>query len=288
MKHIFILLLLLIMLSACGEEKEKQDENSSAVTQEVTLVSMSAAPTATPAPTGNPVRVLMPEVLHTYPHDSGAYTQGLLLHEGVLYESAGKYGESRLRKVDLTTGETLQEVPVDPIFFAEGLALVEDKLIQLTWKEEVAFVYDLDSFEQTGTLEYTGEGWGLCYDGEAIYMSDGSSTLFVRDPETFELLDQIPVTVDGLAVEDLNELECVGETIYANVYLQNFIVEIEKATGQVTAVVDASNLLTSEESSALQSGEVLNGIAYDPEKEVFYITGKHWPTLFEVQFVERE
>ncbi|MBZ0308754.1 MAG: glutaminyl-peptide cyclotransferase [Anaerolineae bacterium] len=275
-------------MSACGDEKEEEvtTGNTAAPTQEVTLMSISVTPTAAAA--SNPIRVLRPEILNTYPHDAGTYTQGLLLHEGVLYESAGKYGESRLRKVDLETGETLQETPVDPIFFAEGLALVDDRLIQLTWKEETAFVYDLDSFEQTGTLEYTGEGWGLCYDGEALYMSDGSSTLFVRDPETFDLLEQIPVTVDGLPLEDLNELECVGETIYANVYLQNFIVEIEKSTGQVTAVIDATELLTLEETSALLSGEVLNGIAYDPDKEVFYITGKHWPKLFEVQFVERE
>lgn len=301
MKRKFALFLLLILalfaVSACGEE----ENNQTAPTEATEQVEATTPPTPIPAtPTlsvsassassqgQDGVPVLVPEVVGTYPHDPSAYTQGLLLHEGSLYESAGKYGESRLRKVDLTTGQALQETPVDPIYFAEGLALVDDRLIQLTWKEEVALVYDLETLEQTANLEYTGEGWGLCYDQEALYMTDGSSYLFVRNPENLDLLDQIPVTMDGLPVEDLNELECVGEFIYANVYQQNIIVQIDKVTGNVAAVIDASSLLTPEEYIALQSGEVLNGIAYDPAKEIFYITGKHWPKLFEVRFVERE
>ncbi len=249
----------------------------------------SPTPTATPTPSATlvpgSIEIFAPEVLATYPHDPTAYTQGLLLHDGYLYESTGQRGKSDVRQVELETGEVLQQTAMSDIYFGEGLALVDDRLIQITWQEQHAFVYDLETLTPTGLFTYEGEGWGLCYDDDVLWMSDGSATLTQRDPATFEIIDQIDVTAQGNPVTKLNELECVGDMIYANIYLQDVIVLIDKATGVVTGAVDASNLLTADERSALFSDEVLNGIAYNAEDEVFYITGKHWPTLFEVRFI---
>lgn len=232
------------------------------------------------------VQTLVPAVISERPHDPNSFIQGLLLYEDKFYESAGQYGESNLRQVDPQTGEILNQVNLNAQFFAEGLARVDDTLIQLTWREGVAIVFDINTFEVINIFQYTGEGWGLCYDGEHLYMSDGSSTLFIRDPLTFDLVGQIPVTMRGEPVVRLNELECVGNSIYANIWQTDYIVEIEKATGRVIARIDASDLLTPEERAALTSGAVLNGIAYDPENAVFFITGKLWNKLFEVRFVE--
>ncbi|GAB4412493.1 MAG: glutaminyl-peptide cyclotransferase [Anaerolineae bacterium] len=235
-----------------------------------------------------PVRLLQPEVLSVRPHDTSAYTQGLLLHDGYLYESTGRHGASTLRKVDPQTGEVLQMIRVPDEYFAEGLALVGNHLIQLTWQSEVAFVYDLETFEQVGTFNYDGEGWGLCTDGRYLYMSDGTPFLDVRDMQTFELIFSGLVTVQGSLVERLNELECVGDYIYANIWQTDYIVQIDKYNGVVVAVIDASNLLTDEERAQFDEQEVLNGIAYLPETDTFLITGKHWPKMYEVRFVEKE
>ena len=227
---------------------------------------------------------LRPQVLNSYPHDRDAFTQGLLLHNDLFYESTGLRGRSSLRKVEPETGEVLEQISVPQPYFAEGLALVNDRLIQLTWEAGEAFVYNLD-FEQTGTFNYTGEGWGLCYDGESLYMSDGSATIDRRDPETFELLEEVRVRLRGAPVVLLNELECVGDSLYANVWQTDDIVRIDKTSGQVTARIDAAGLLTEEERASLEAGGVLNGIAYDEKSETFFITGKLWPKMFEVRFV---
>ena len=227
---------------------------------------------------------LEPQVLNSYPHDSNAFTQGLLLHDDLFYESTGLRGRSSLRKVMVETGEVLEQINIPQPYFAEGLALVDDRLIQLTWEAGEAFVYNLD-FEQTGTFNYTGEGWGLCYDGDSLYMSDGSATIDRRDPETFELLEEVRVRLRGAPVVLLNELECVGDSLYANVWQTDSIVQIDKASGQVTARIDASGLLSAEERAGLEAGGVLNGIAYDAEEETFFVTGKLWPKVFEVRFV---
>ena len=234
----------------------------------------------------NPVEELIPEVISTRTHDTSAYTQGLLLHNGLFYESTGQVGQSSLREVDPETGEVLRGLEIPEPYFAEGLALVDDTLIQLTWKNGAVFFFDLDTFEFQGGYNYLGEGWGLCYDGELLYMSDGSSTLFQRDPITFEVVGEIPVAIRGEPVVRLNELECVDDDIYANVWQTDYIMRIDKETGEVTARIDASNLLTAEERQELAtSSAVLNGIAYDPDQDVFYLTGKYWPKLFEVRFV---
>jgi len=238
-------------------------------------------------PMTQPVAVLVPEVISVREHDPNAWIQGLILQDGVFYESTGRYGESTLRAVDPASGEVRQRIDVPEAFFAEGLALVDDRLIQLTWKESTALVYDRDTFEQIDSFEYEGEGWGLCYDGKLLYMSDGSPFIDLRDPETFELIFSGAVTLQGQPVANLNELECVGDYLYANVWQTNYIVQIDKFNGVVVGVIDASSLLTEEERAALEPGAVLNGIAYDAENDVFLITGKLWPKLFEVRFVEQ-
>ncbi|MEP7292753.1 MAG: glutaminyl-peptide cyclotransferase [Chloroflexota bacterium] len=242
----------------------------------------------TPEPTAPPpVEILIPEILATHPHDPAAFTQGLLLQDGTLYESTGLYGQSSLREVDPETGEVLREVDLPEEVFAEGLTLVDDHLLQLTWQEHLVYSYDFDSFEPLTTFEdYPEEGWGICYDGESLYTSDGSDQIIVRDPDTLEELDRLDVRVQGQVVNMINELECVGDFIYANIWQTDYIVRIDKADGNVSAVIDAQNLLTAEQRATLASGSVLNGIAYDPESETFLITGKRWSWLFEVQFVE--
>ncbi len=261
------------------------------------LVAATAGTRARPAGAADPPPVpplMHVQVLSTRPHDTSAFTQGLLLYQDELYESTGEFGKSTLRRVDPLTGEVRQRVDLDDLdIFAEGLARVDERLIQLTWKNGLAFEYDLHSFEKLGELTYITEGWGLCYDGESLVMSDGSSTLYFRDPDTFAIRRTLKVTWVDPRAEDLlsevaeplshlNELECVGSEVYANVWLTDDIVRIDKATGRVTAVIDASGLLTPAEDLR---ADVLNGIAWDAEAQTFLITGKWWPWLFEVRFV---
>lgn len=231
------------------------------------------------------------EVLETYPHDPEAFTQGLLIHEGVFYESTGQYGKSDLRSVAIETGEVLRQFPLPEEIFAEGLARVEDRLIQISWREQGAIVYRLadgaeeQTFVPDSILPYTGEGWGICYDGNALFMSDGTSALTVRDATTFEAQARIPVTLYGLPIENLNELECVGEHIWANVWMTDTILHIDKSTGRVDGVVNASQLLDEATRNSLDGNAVLNGIAYDAEQDNYLITGKLWSSMFRVNFV---
>lgn len=230
---------------------------------------------------GDAVAVLGYELRRTLPHDPSGYTQGLLIHDGVFFESTGQYGESDVRQVDIATGEVLRSHALSDEHFGEGIAVVDAKLIQLTWKAGLAFVYDAATLVPEGTFAYEGEGWGLCYDGESLFMSDGSNTLQRRDPTTFELLDRIDVTRSGFSVRNLNELECVGDAIYANIYLRDEIVRIDKATGEVTGQLDAFGLsLVSGRPTDV--GAVFNGIAYDGATGTFYVTGKLWPSMFEI------
>lgn len=228
------------------------------------------------------VEQLRAQVLAVFPHDRGAFTQGLLFHDGSLYESTGLYGRSSLRQVDPTTGAVKRSVPLPPKLFGEGLARVDDRLIQITWKQGVAPVYNLFAFEQVGQFTYSGEGWGLCYDDVRLVMSNGSSSLTFRDPQTFSPIGTVPVTLNGRPVERLNELECVGQHVYANIWQTDTIVRINAASGRVDATIDASGLLGPDDRVGV---DVLNGVAYDAERDVFLITGKLWPKLFEVRFV---
>lgn len=224
------------------------------------------------------------EVVASFPHDPAAYTQGLLLHDGKLYESTGLDGPSvsSLREVDPETGEVLRLHNLAPEYFGEGLARVGNQLIQLTWQNQVAFAYDVSTFAGGGQFAYAGEGWGLCHDGTRLVMTDGTSTMYFRDPTTFAVTGQVAVSRAGQPQSALNELECVGRMVYANVFLTDLIVVIDKQTGVVVAEIDASGLLTPEEAVDTHG---LNGIAYKPATDTFLLTGKRWPKLFEVRFV---
>ena len=189
-----------------------------------------------------------------------------------------------LRIVDLPTGRVLQETAADPKHFGEGLALVDDRLIWLTWQAGTAGVYDQDTLEPIGSFTYSGEGWGLCHDGTRLVMSDGSNMLAFRHPETFEVLGSVPVTqADGSPVNQLNELECIGDDVWANVWLTDRIVVIDPATGAVIAEADMTGLISPHPVLA-DNNNVLNGIAYRPDTGTFLITGKRWPSIFEVRF----
>lgn len=229
----------------------------------------------------DPVAELGYELHRTLPHDPDAYTQGLLLRGGSFFESTGLLGKSELREVEIATGEVLRSRELADTLFGEGLAMVGDKLVQLTWKAGLAFVYDAETFSLENTFEYSGEGWGLCYDGQFLYMTDGTSALIRRHPETFEVLEELRVTRDGFSVHNLNELECVEDGLWANQYTTNGILRIDKQTGEVTGRLDVHGLsLASDRPS--DPGAVLNGIAYDPSTKMFYVTGKLWPKLFEI------
>ncbi len=221
------------------------------------------------------------EPLRTLPHDTAAYTQGLVILDGAFLESTGQYGASQLRRVDIATGRVLNAVPLSDDHFGEGIAVVGDRVIQLTWKAGLAFVYHVADFAALDTLEYEGEGWGLCYDGQSLFQSDGSGTLWRRDPSTFAVLEEVRVTRDGFSTRNLNELECVGDDIYANVYMTNEIVRIDKRTGEITGTLDALGLALAS-GRPNDPGAVFNGIAYDEGTGTFYVTGKLWPEVFEI------
>ena len=245
---------------------------------------VTETPKSTPTVRPQTVERLQVEVLQRRPHDPSAFTQGLVLHERRLYEGTGEYGRSTLREVDPETGEVLRSIDLDDRYFGEGIAVADDRIIQLTWQEKTAFVYRLSDFRQLTTFEYDTEGWGLCDDGTRLVMSDGTDQLYFRDRETFALLGQVGVTNDGEPVDRLNELECVDGQVYANVWRTTEIVRINPTTGQVAAVIDASGLLAEAEA---QGAGILNGIAYDGVSGTFLLTGKNWPSLFEVRFVPR-
>lgn len=225
---------------------------------------------------------LRTQVVQAYPHDPGAFTQGLVLTGSRLFESTGLEGRSSLREVDLASGRVLRKLDIPAPVFAEGLALVGSRLFQITWKHETVYTYDRDTFKKGPSLPYTGEGWGLCHNGTELVMSDGSATLRFRHPETFRTQREVVVRDNGQPVEHLNELECVGPDVYANVWMTDRIVRINPKTGTVTASIDASGLLQPAERFGT---DVLNGIAHDPATDTFLITGKLWPKLFRVRFV---
>ncbi len=251
----------------------------------------SPTPTSTPTTavtdTPGPAEQLVPKILSVRPHDTDAFTEGLVWSDGLLYESSGLYGSSNVRRVDPQTGRVLLLNQDSPKVFGEGLALDGNRLYQLTWKAKTGFIYDVDTLAQVGTFSYDGEGWGLCFDGRRFIMSNGSATLTTRDGGTFAVVSSVQVMLNGTPVNMLNELECVGDSVYANVWLTDNILRIDKAKGRVTAVIDASGLLTSQERAAAGTNGVLNGIAYDPTHDTFLITGKLWPKLFEVKFVPK-
>ncbi|MDR7301509.1 glutaminyl-peptide cyclotransferase [Haloactinomyces albus] len=225
---------------------------------------------------------LRADVTRVRAHDRSAFTQGLELAGGILYEGTGKHGQSVLRAVDPHTGRVLQEAHLPQEFFGEGITVVGDRIWQLTWRSGVAILRDRASLTEIDRMRYEGEGWGLCHDGNRLVMSDGSARLTFRDPETFAPTGGITVRLGGEPVEELNELECADGSIWANVWKSHRILRIDPASGRVTAVVDASGLLPPEQRA--QAG-VLNGIAAVEGTDEFLLTGKNWPHLYRVRFV---
>lgn len=225
------------------------------------------------------------EVVNTFPHDPGAFTQGLIFHDGALFESTGLESRSTLRRVELQTGKVLQKVDVSPYFFGEGLTLFKGKLYQLTWKGEKGFIYDPQTFEKTGEFTYTGEGWGLTHDADSLILSDGTDKLRFIDPNSNRVRRTVAVTDAGRPVHALNELEYVRGEVYANVWHQNRVARIDPQTGRVKGWIDLSGLLKSGEVTDPEA--VLNGIAYDETGDRLFVTGKLWPKLFEVRLKQK-
>jgi glutaminyl-peptide cyclotransferase len=221
------------------------------------------------------------EVVATYPHDPDSFSQGLVVEGSTLYESTGLFGSSSLRVVDLETGKVQKIIRLNDQYFGEGLVKSGDRLIQITWKNREAFVFDAATLEYKSTIRYAGEGWGLAQMGKELVMSDGSSVLKVLDPETFRTIRKISVRADGRAVGDLNELEMVGDELWANVWHRDVILRIDPNTGEGLGWVDLSHLLPANRRPHREA--VLNGIAYDAASGKLFVTGKNWPQLFEIR-----
>jgi glutaminyl-peptide cyclotransferase len=223
------------------------------------------------------------EVVNAYPHDPDAFTQGLVYHDGILYESTGRQGSSSLRRVRLETGGIIDSVALNDDLFGEGIALCEDKVVQLTWRSHVGFVYDRASLDRVGSFTYEAEGWGLTCDGTHFIMSDGTARLYFRDPETFDVDSYVTVRDGAAEVGNLNELEYIDGMVYANVWPTDSIAVIDPADGRVTAWLDLSGLLETRQPT--DRVDVLNGIAYDADNDRLFVTGKWWPWLFEIRLL---
>jgi len=234
------------------------------------------------------------KVIKVFPHDTSCFTEGLLYQDGFLYESGGGYldpppgqvkdGQSSLRKVDLNTGKVVQKVMVDPKIFAEGISIIGDKIIQLTWKSKVGYVYDKDNFKLLSTFNNNVgvEGWGMCFDGKKLYMDDSTNRIWFLDKDTYRQIGYIDVYDDKGAVNSVNELEYIDGKLYANVWETNNIIIIDPKTGAVTGKIDLTNLYPENQRNA--NADVLNGIAYDAQGKRIFITGKKWDKLFQVEF----
>jgi len=226
------------------------------------------------------------ELIKEYPHNTGSYTQGLLYHEGALYESTGQRGESRVMKVDLESGDLLQVHDMPKQYFGEGLTVLNDNLIQITWQLETGFVYDLESFEILRSFPYTGEGWGIATDGEKLIMSNGSNEISFLDPNSYKVVKTIKVVDHKGPVDKLNELEYINGEIWANYYeYQTFkIVRIDPESGQVNSYVNLTGILDTKD---MHPGiDVMNGIAYDVDGDRLFVTGKYWPKLYEIRVLD--
>ncbi len=222
-------------------------------------------------------------VVAEFPHDAGAFTQGLVVVNGHLYEGTGKKGESTLRKVDLKTGRVESIVPLDPGYFGEGVTVLNDRIYQLTWQNRIALVYDLKTMQQVTTNRYSGEGWGLTHDGKRLIMSDGTSLLRFLDPKTFDVVKRLRVRGPNGQVDKLNELEYVKGEILANIWYADRIARISPETGEVTGWIDLSGLYPEKQRTSKE--DVLNGIAYDEAGDRLFVTGKNWPKVFEIELV---
>ena len=251
----------------------------------VVRVAPAAAGSQSPLRDGAAAPVSGYRVVRSYPHDKDAYTQGLEFAGGGLFESTGLNGRSSIRRVQLETGKVLQRRDVSREHFGEGITIWGGRLIELTWQSNVAFVYDRDSFQPRGSFKYTGEGWGLTHNDTSLIMSDGTAELRFLEPATFKEQRRVRVTDAGRAVQSLNELEYVNGQVFANIWTTDRLARIDPQTGRVLGWVDLSGLVPA--SVRVNGDAVLNGIAYDASGDRLFVTGKLWPTLFEIKIVPR-
>jgi glutamine cyclotransferase len=269
----FLILLIILCATSCDPDDGANRSNVKS--------SSNQTSTATPSASTEQIPIYGYEVVNTFPHDPGAFTQGLIFQDGALIESTGLERFSTLRRVELQTGKVLQKVDVPPFYFAEGMTLFAGKIYQLTWKGEKGFIYDPRTFQKTGEFNYTGEGWGLTHDADSLILSDGSEQIRFIDPNGYRVKRTISVTDNGRPVKEINELEYVRGEIYANVWHQNRVARIDPQTGRVVAWIDLSGLLRAGDVSDEEA--VLNGIAYDEQSDRLFVTGKRWPKLFEIK-----
>lgn len=265
------ILSLLVILSGCEDKSVSSTSNAATAADPVT--EFKTNPNETP--------LYSYEVVNTFPHDTNAFTQGLIFLNGAFFESTGLNGESTLRKVDVKTGAVLKQIHVPPQYFAEGMTVLNGKVFQITWQSHEGFVYDLETFQLERQFSYDGEGWGLTTDGQSLILSDGTDQIRFLDPLTFQVIRTIKVSDHGRSINQLNELEYIKGEIYANVWGSNFIVRIDPATGKVLGVVNFAGLLAPQD--YFPGMDVLNGIAYDAADDRLFVTGKKWPKLFEVR-----
>jgi glutamine cyclotransferase len=226
------------------------------------------------------------EVVRVYPHDPGAFTEGLFYRDGFLYESTGLNGQSEIRKEELATARVVLRRELPGGYFGEGIVAAGKRLIQLTWRNQVGFVYDLATFAPKGRFAYTGEGWALTSDGRRLIMSDGTPTLRFLDPRTLKETGRVTVTADGQPVQQINELEWVKGEVLANIWMTNTIARIDPRTGHVVGWIDLTGIISQAEAGT-DTDNVLNGIAYDAAHDRLFVTGKRWPKLFEIRLVRR-
>lgn len=224
------------------------------------------------------------KIIKTYPHDKKAYTQGLIYENGIMYEGTGQKGESVLRKVNFENGKLISELSLPAQYFGEGITIFNDRIIQLTWTSRTGFVYDKNTFKLITTLQYPTQGWGITTDGKKLIMSDGSATIHFLDPEYFNEISKIDVYDHEGSVNNLNELEYIDGLVYANIYQTEEIIAFDPVTGKVLKRIDCRKIIP--DGYHNEQDNVLNGIAYDKENDRYFITGKRWPSLFEVKFVK--
>ena len=225
------------------------------------------------------------QVVRTIPLEETSFTQGLEVLDGSIFQSSGLYGESRLSEIDLQSGNIIREMPINDSYFAEGITVFDQSIIMLTWKEEKAFRIDISNFSIIENFSFEGEGWGICFNGEHLVMSNGTSQISFRDPETFEINHTIQVTWDGQPVSSINELECVEREILANVWLQDVILSIDSISGNVQYFVSPTSISSTQGNN---SNEVLNGIAFDKSSGGFWITGKNWTHIYLIEISQKE
>ena len=288
-RRLAIALCVFFTLLACSNSAE----NLPSVSNDPIIVNptpepVTIMPTPKLPPTASPTKseiahaeIATMRVISTRPHDETAFTQGLEFYGERLFESRGLRGSSGLSEINASDGEVLRDISLAPQLFGEGITIVGDTIIQLTWTSGKAFVYDIETLSVVDQFEYEGEGWGLCFDGTSLYMSDGSDILTLRDPVTFAITGSMKVTTDSVSVNRLNELECVDNHVYANMWQTDTIIGIDTSSGHVDRVIDASALQTYE---GVSVANVLNGIAYSKASDSFLVTGKLWPLMFEVVF----